>query len=181
MWFKCLFISSKWRMHSSIIRTSSWKKCKSRAILYWFYTNDINRFVFILQANLKFVPDFCEYKYNDDKVLAEISAHPTKLRNASLAIQLSYDWIRRNSHKLSAEVIDESLVKANGNELNLSPKIVEAIINCQWPGRCQTLRWRNMILYIDGAHTLDSLQLCLDWFAAMTKSRLQIKRAYLYV
>lgn len=122
---------------------------------------------------MKFVPDFCEYKYSDENALAEISASPTKLRNASLAIQLSHDWIRRNSHKLAAEIIDECSIETNRNELNLAPKIVEALIDCHWPGRCQTLHWGNMTLYIDGAHTIESLQLCLDWFGAMTRSRLK--------
>lgn len=106
--------------------------------------------------------------------MAKISANPTKLRNASLAIQLSYDWIRRDSHKLPAEIVDACSIEMNRNELILAPKIVEALIDCNWPGRCQTVHWENMTLYIDGAHTFESLQLCLDWFAAMTKSRLKI-------
>lgn len=120
---------------------------------------------------MKFVPDFDEYKYEDGKVLAEISKNPTKLRNASLAIQLSYDWIRRNSHKLENKMIDECLTKASNNDLILPPKFAEALINCHWPGRCQTVHWKNLHLYIDGAHTTESLQLCLDWFKSMTESR----------
>lgn len=128
----------------------------------------------LLQANLKFVPDFCEYKYHDRNALVQISANPTKLRNASLAIQLSYDWMRRNSHKLKEKTIDECLNKMNSDDLNLAPRIVDALISCQWPGRCQTLHWRNITLYVDGAHTIESLKLCLDWFRAETKNRLRI-------
>lgn len=130
---------------------------------------------------MKFVPNFCEYKYSDGNALAEISINPTKLRNASLAIQLSYDWIKRNSHKLKTETIDECLNRTNVNDLNLSPKIVEALINCNWLGRCQTLHWKNMTLYIDGAHTIESLQLCLDWFTAMTESRLRTILIHIYI
>ncbi|XP_031625773.1 folylpolyglutamate synthase, mitochondrial [Contarinia nasturtii] len=120
-------------------------------------------------ANLRFIPDFMEYKYHDANVFNDIATNPTKLRNASLAIQLSYDWIRKNPHKLTNKSICEHV--DSSDNLTLPVEVMEALVNCYWPGRCQTLIYRNLTLYIDGAHTIDSLQLCVDWFNDKTNSR----------
>lgn len=50
----------------------------------------------------------------------------------------------------------------------LPTEITDALAKCYWPGRCQLLRYRNMTLYVDGAHTIDSLHLCIDWFNSKT-------------
>lgn len=110
-----------------------------------------------------------EYKWHDDNIFAEIASNPTKLKNSSLAIQLSYDWIRKNPDKLKNTSIYEYLKSSNG--LTLPTEIAEGLAYCYWPGRCQTITYRNMTLYIDGAHTNDSLQLCVDWFITKTESR----------
>lgn len=122
-----------------------------------------------MQANFKFIPAFSVYKCNDETVLAAIASNPTKFRNSSLAIQLSYDWIRKNPHKLKSKSIFEYLNKTDG--LTLPTEVTEALVKCYWPGRCQTICYKNMTLHIDGAHTIDSLHLCVDWFINMTKSR----------
>lgn len=103
-------------------------------------------------------------------MLADIAANPTKQRNSSLAIQLCFDWIRKNSDKIAKKSICEDLLNAN-DDLTLPIEVVEALNDCYWPGRCQTLIYRNLTLYIDGAHTKDSLQLCVDWFNTATAER----------
>lgn len=110
-----------------------------------------------------------EYKCHDEKILTEIASNPTKLKNSSLAIQLSYDWIRKNSDKMKNKSIHEHLKSSDG--LMIPKEIVEGLLNCYWPGRCQTICYRNITIYIDGAHTIDSLQLCVDWFITKTESR----------
>lgn len=121
---------------------------------------------------MKFIPEFTAYKCHDEKLFNEIVSNPTKLRNASLAIQLSYDWIRKNPQKIKHKPILNELNSYDG--LTLPVKVTEALVNCYWPGRCQTLCHRNMTIYIDGAHTIDSLHLCIDWFNSKTKSRYKI-------
>lgn len=122
-----------------------------------------------VQANLKFIPELSGYTFLNEEASTKIASNPTKLRNASLAIQLSYDWIRKNPHKLSNKSIYEYLMNSDG--LIVPNEITEALESCYWPGRCQILNYQNMKLHIDGAHTIDSLQLCLDWFDTTTKSR----------
>ncbi|XP_055326265.1 folylpolyglutamate synthase, mitochondrial-like [Sitodiplosis mosellana] len=129
-------------------------------------------------ANLKFIPDFTAYKNkcHNEKVFAEIASHPTKLRNASLAIELSYDWIRKNPQKVKRKSIYNKL-NSSVDGLHLPIEITNALANCYWPGRCQTLHQRNMTLYIDGAHTIDSLHLCIDWF--INKTQLSTEKKFL--
>lgn len=109
-------------------------------------------------------------------MFSQIASNPTKLRNASLAIQLSYDWIRKNPQKLKHKSLYHKLNSSDG--LTLPIEFTEALLNCYWPGRCQTLCHRNMTLYIDGAHTIDSLQLCVDWFNSNTRLRFAIFKSW---
>lgn len=125
--------------------------------------------MFDVQANLKFIPELSGYEFLNEEAFTKIASNPTKLRNASLAIQLSYDWIRKNPQKLSNKSIYEYLMSSDG--LIVPNEITEALVSCHWPGRCQILRYRNIQLFIDGAHTIDSLQLCMDWFSSVTESR----------
>jgi len=37
------------------------------------------------------------------------------------------------------------------------------------PGRCQKISKEKMNIYLDGAHTVDSLEVCLNWFEESTK------------
>lgn len=122
---------------------------------------------------MTFVPSFDAYKFDNDDISNEIASNPTKLRNASLAIQLSYDWIRKNSHKIANKSICQYLAHSDG--FDVPTEVSNGLITCFWPGRCQIERFRNTILYIDGAHTIDSLCLCVDWFVSSTKSKLQKK------
>lgn len=55
--------------------------------------------------------------------------------------------------------------------MTLKKEIVEGLVNCQWPGRCQTITYENLRIHIDGAHTIESLQLCIDWFNESTQLR----------
>lgn len=66
--------------------------------------------------------------------------------------------------------IFEDLINAN-DDLILPNVVVKALSDCYWPGRCQTLIYKNLTLYIDGAHTKDSVQLCIDWFKETTSTK----------
>lgn len=37
--------------------------------------------------------------------------------------------------------------------------------SCVWPGRCQIIEKKGITLYLDGAHTKQSLKHCVKWFA----------------
>lgn len=47
--------------------------------------------------------------------------------------------------------------------------VVTALENARWPGRCQTIHDRSddrkgVTWYLDGAHTVESLTLCAEWY-----------------
>lgn len=53
----------------------------------------------------------------------------------------------------------------------------EGLESAKWPGRCQTVpdpSTKNLTWFLDGAHTTDSLECCIQWFmspdAALRKS-----------
>jgi folylpolyglutamate synthase/dihydropteroate synthase len=51
----------------------------------------------------------------------------------------------------------------------LAPLFADGLTSAHWAGRCQTVRdpeQPNLTVYLDGAHTVESIRLCLDWFNA---------------
>ncbi|KAG6833899.1 hypothetical protein H0H87_007910 [Tephrocybe sp. NHM501043] len=51
----------------------------------------------------------------------------------------------------------------------LSDTFVTALKEARWPGRCQTVKdpkRQNVTWYLDGAHTVESLECCMQWFAS---------------
>uniref|UniRef100_A0A674NMT6 Folylpolyglutamate synthase n=1 Tax=Takifugu rubripes TaxID=31033 RepID=A0A674NMT6_TAKRU len=62
--------------------------------------------------------------------------------NASLAIQLSHTWLQRRCRP--------------------------ALSDTEWPGRNQTLKHGALTYFLDGAHTMRSMQACVDWFISST-------------
>lgn len=122
----------------------------------------------MFQANFQLVPDFTSYECDNKAALTEIASNPTKLRNSSLAIQLCYDWIRKNAIKISNKSICDQLTTSDGSKL--SEDVAKGLLQCFWPGRCQVVVRHNITFHIDGAHTVDSLKLCVDWFNDRTKT-----------
>ncbi|GAA5886902.1 hypothetical protein JCM16303_006754 [Sporobolomyces ruberrimus] len=50
----------------------------------------------------------------------------------------------------------------------LPSKVVEGLEQTSWPGRCQTAKdheVKDLTWYLDGAHTVESLRCCGEWFA----------------
>jgi len=51
----------------------------------------------------------------------------------------------------------------------LSKSFVTALKETKWPGRCQTVidpKRKNVTWYLDGAHTVESLECCMQWFVS---------------
>ncbi|XXQ38615.1 tetrahydrofolate synthase [Plasmodiophora brassicae] len=47
------------------------------------------------------------------------------------------------------------------------PSVQMALRDCRWPGRCQRIALdENLTLFVDGAHTVDSMSSCARWFAS---------------
>ena len=43
---------------------------------------------------------------------------------------------------------------------DLDKSTVAGLCECVWPGRAQTLKRPGLTYYLDGAHTLESIQVC---------------------
>lgn len=54
------------------------------------------------------------------------------------------------------------------NNFKLSPTTINALKTAFWPGRFQILNENNLTFYIDGAHTVESIKLCAEWFMQKT-------------
>ncbi|KAF5299332.1 hypothetical protein FQA39_LY02505 [Lamprigera yunnana] len=84
--------------------------------------------------------------------------------NLSLALAVCEAWMKMtkwpNFH--SVKFIDSDLTKL-------------AVEKCKWPGRYQILRRFNNQFYLDGAHTFESLQICVEWFKNATSNSSQSK------
>ena len=59
----------------------------------------------------------------------------------------------------------------------LGEKMVQGLKATNWPGRCQIAKDATktaLTWYLDGAHTVESLQCCGDWFGAEVIARLYV-------
>ncbi|EDW48925.1 putative folylpolyglutamate synthase [Drosophila sechellia] len=73
--------------------------------------------------------------------------------NGSLAIQLAEDWLSQSGKH-----------QHTPNEVKMDPQLLDGLISTHWPGRCQLVEWHGMRLHLDGAHTLESMEVCTEWF-----------------
>lgn len=79
--------------------------------------------------------------------------------NAALAVALCEHWLKFH------------LPTGDGRE-KLNADIVAGLESARWPGRCQILpkRYRNARWYLDGAHTTESIQYCIEWYRSVSIS-----------
>ncbi|KAF9268119.1 FolC bifunctional protein [Marasmius fiardii PR-910] len=78
-----------------------------------------------------------------------------QVQNATLAVHLAKSFLRSRS------ALDESTPFPEKFRIGLE--------ETKWPGRCQTIvdpSYPKIIWYLDGAHTTESLDCCMRWFAS---------------
>uniref|UniRef100_A0AAQ6A890 Folylpolyglutamate synthase n=1 Tax=Amphiprion ocellaris TaxID=80972 RepID=A0AAQ6A890_AMPOC len=80
--------------------------------------------------------------------------------NASLALQLSHTWLQKRC--LPGRTNNSGLLKAAS--FKPSPIMVKGLADTEWPGRNQTLKHGAVTYFLDGAHTMRSMQACVHWF-----------------
>lgn len=123
------------------------------------------------KAYLHFVPKYSSYKWKTHIKTKGGHSNIDQL-NASLAIQLSFDWIKHNPAKISNKLITKILnAEINGMCLEIFDEVITGIGLCKWPGRFQCIQHEKIRFYIDGAHTVESMQLCIKWFKDQIKYR----------
>ncbi|KAF8914042.1 Mur ligase [Gymnopilus junonius] len=79
-----------------------------------------------------------------------------QVQNASLAISLSKRFL-------------ETRAGYSFQKQDLPASFINGLAQTKWPGRCQTVPDPNrsdVIWCLDGAHTVESLQCCMEWFVA---------------
>lgn len=42
--------------------------------------------------------------------------------------------------------------------------LLSGLADAKWPGRTQTLKHEEVTYFLDGAHTMRSMQACVQWF-----------------
>ncbi|XP_022666896.1 putative folylpolyglutamate synthase [Varroa jacobsoni] len=113
-----------------------------------------------------------------------------QLENASLAVQLAHFWIKKNDpyrfpqvewgvtlrdDVLTLDYGDTSMILAR--PFSLPTETLKGLESCRWPGRCQLLNRGNVAYFLDGAHTVESMEECARWFGQYhqtSSSRLKV-------
>ncbi|XP_055531012.1 folylpolyglutamate synthase, mitochondrial isoform X2 [Wyeomyia smithii] len=104
-----------------------------------------------MKARLHLAPDIESYQwqrkpmFNSDNLAFRL--------NISLAVQIALNWIGKTRPDIT--------FTKNGM---LSEKFSNGIENCFWPGRCHEIRKENKRIFLDGAHTAESMEICARWF-----------------
>ncbi|XP_005946292.1 folylpolyglutamate synthase, mitochondrial isoform X1 [Haplochromis burtoni] len=87
--------------------------------------------------------------------------------NASLALQLSHTWLQRRclpaDHSFPVTTVENNCT-LQAPVFSPSPIIVKGLADAKWPGRTQTLKHEEVTYFLDGAHTMRSMQACVQWF-----------------
>lgn len=78
--------------------------------------------------------------------------------NASLAIAVAA------SHLRSLEVTEDVPSIETSTSQDLPPQFTKGLETVKWPGRCEVRKEGNIEWFIDGAHTIDSIEATALWF-----------------
>jgi len=81
--------------------------------------------------------------------------------NASLAIAISKVWLE----KTRGNSVENFMRNFEMTEEFLDEKTKAGLSKVQWPGRGQKVALKeNLTVYLDGAHTQESMEACVNWF-----------------
>lgn len=101
-------------------------------------------------AKLIIVPAWNEYQWPAEKQLELLRINPAVRLNGSLALQLSFDWMRCNVNKLQTSqsiAIRQALQYEDDKTVYKMPlligkKMTEGLLKCVWPGRFHQTRYK---------------------------------------
>ncbi|CAH2095873.1 unnamed protein product [Euphydryas editha] len=123
-----------------------------------------------VQCSLTVTPEFTTYRFqNGTKLSIPLEAYRM---NASLAIQLSHAWMRKarqNTNNRTNRIfcnITNDTHKDKDNLLvdTLCKETVIGLKETKWPGRYQIIKLDYATFFLDGAHTKESMEICVKWF-----------------
>lgn len=88
--------------------------------------------------------------------------------NTSLALQLVRVWLEEERGQVF-ENCNGDLIPANvAKPFKIPDELLSGITECQWAGRNQIIQLDKITYFMDGAHTLVSIQKCVEWFCINT-------------
>ena len=90
-----------------------------------------------------------------------------------LGLKGNHQYVNAELAVYLAKTVMNTLLESSENEsydctMKRNQRIQHALFDTAWPGRCQLLthkHFKNMRMYIDGAHTIESISCCLEWFS----------------
>ncbi|XP_049594443.1 folylpolyglutamate synthase, mitochondrial [Syngnathus scovelli] len=110
-------------------------------------------------------PDFEDYQANCGPLKLGLAGQHQR-SNASLALQLSHTWLQRRCQPeekfLSTSFETSSIPEATS--FTPSPIMKKGLADTEWPGRNQMIKHGTITYFLDGAHTMRSIQACVNWF-----------------
>lgn len=119
-----------------------------------------------LQCSLTEIPEFNTYKFqNGTKLSIQLEAYRM---NASLAVQLSHAWmrkVRQKNKQIICNITSNAQKDKDGLLVDtLCKETVIGLKETKWPGRYQVIKTDYTTFFLDGAHTKESMAICVKWF-----------------
>lgn len=101
-----------------------------------------------------------------------LSGH-VQWKNASLALQLAHAFLNAENFPRTADTASKLPVAALPFEIHLPDAL--GLARTIWPGRSQILHFKGVTFYIDGAHTPESIEACMEWFIQASTTAVETK------
>lgn len=89
-------------------------------------------------------PDFNQYKWPTTLHSPVLNSNKIQRLNASLAIQLSYDFLKQHSIKIQNQTFSNILNKTQGMCLDIPTEVINGLEQCEWNGRFQIIQVKNV-------------------------------------
>lgn len=102
------------------------------------------------ETSLRICPELSEYT-SEKPVDIALDGSVQKV-NAALAIAVTDTWL------------DRVQASRKPQALTISEEQLHGLKTCRWPGRFQTIRYKQISHSLDGAHTPESILICSQWF-----------------
>ncbi|CAM9652219.1 unnamed protein product [Scytosiphon promiscuus] len=99
--------------------------------------------------------------------------------NAGLALSLCAAWMESQGQRQQNQEHDTRGEEGDTEAFLNSAEVHAGLSQCVWPGRCQVFRsptFPSTTVYLDGAHTEQSMRACLGWFIDRTSEKQDARR-----
>uniref|UniRef100_A0A1B6DJU4 Folylpolyglutamate synthase n=1 Tax=Clastoptera arizonana TaxID=38151 RepID=A0A1B6DJU4_9HEMI len=114
-----------------------------------------------------------EYNWRGREINLGLQGDVQKL-NASLALQMTNAWMLTKSMKENKNAMKEEIRRASKG-FTVNNASYYGLKECKWPGRNQIIERISSkyphTYFLDGAHTVESIQQCVEWFVRTSESK----------